>query len=537
MKQNKEKGKGGLLIAAVDLGTTSLKIAAFSTDGVMEGRAILPYSLKTPRPCFVESDPDIYMESVESGFRSLASQGVDLQRIAAVGFSCQSETMVFADKNGKPLCNFISWMDNRAVKQAEYLSEKYGDEQCYIHTGQVGFAANWPAAKVLWMKENEPEIFRKTDKVALLEDYIIYQLTGRWAAECSMLSSTLYWDIREKNYWKLMLDEMGLSERHFPEIMESGEIVGEIRPEMAERLGLRCGTKICTGAMDNGIGSVGAGALHPGILSESIGSTLAVCMPMNTLSYDPGRRLPIHYYPINNTYMIHTFTSGGICLQWFRDCFCCTEKAYADLSGEDVYDLMTREASKVAAGADGLCFLPHLNGSQAPDRNTQARGVFLGISLMHGKGHFIRAIMESIGYLIRRNIEAISDMGIRTEEVRAFGGGSRSPLWNQIKADILQRPVCVTSSKEAACLGAAMLAGKAAGIFDNIEEASASMVKITARYEPDPKKKDVYDNGYAIYKKLQEDCREVFEMASSFRFHTIRNTYRDNSAHQENPSA
>ena len=269
-----------------------------------------------------------------------------MQRIAAVGFSCQSETMVFADNNGKPLCNFISWMDNRAAKQAEYLSEKYGDEQCYIHTGQVGFAANWPAAKVLWMKENEPEIFRKTDKVALLEDYIIYQLTGRWAADvpCCRLPCI---GISEKRItgnlcWMRWDFPNGIFRRSWNPERSWGRSVPKWRS------GWDCAAEQRSAREQWTMGSVlwGQERSIPGILSESIGSTLAVCMPMNTLSYDPGRRLPIHYYPINNTYMIHTFTSGGICLQWFRDCFCCTEKAYADLSGEDVYDLMTREASK-----------------------------------------------------------------------------------------------------------------------------------------------------------------------------------------------
>lgn len=512
MDEKTRQDNGKELIAAIDLGTTSLKIAAFTTEGEMAGRATLEYSLYTPEHCIVESDPDMYIDAVEKGFRIMASQGVWLKNIKALGFSCQSETMVFADENGRPLRNVIGWMDSRAEKQSLYLTEKYGNDLCYRHTGQVSWAANWPVAKVLWVKENEPKVFARTSKIALLEDFIIYQLTGRWVSECSMLSSTLYWDIREKKYWNLMLDEMGLTEDSFPEILESGEVVGKILPKMAERFGLSYDVKICTGAMDNGIGSIGVGALRQGILTESIGSTLAVSMPVDHLVYDPYRRMPVHCYPIKNTYMFHTFTSGGICLQWFRDNFCQVENACASLTGDSCYDIMTKQAVKAPPGAEGLCFLPHLNGSMAPDVNTKASGVFMGIRMLHGKSHFIRAILESVGYLIRRNLEALSDAGIDVEEIRAFGGGSKSPVWNQIKADILQKPLCTTSSKEAACLGAAMLAGKGAGIFDNIEEACKNMIKITAEYEPDPKNKEVYGHGYEVYKKLQEDCKEVFEM-------------------------
>ena len=209
--------------------------------------------------------------------------------------------------------------------------------------------------------------------------------------------------------------------------------------------------------------------------------------------------------------MMHTFTSGGICLRWFRDNFCQLEMACAEMTGEDDYNYLTEQALQTPPGAEGLTFLPHLNGSLAPDVNPHATGVFFGITMVHKKSHFIRAIMESLGYLVRRNMDSLEAMGIEIDEIRAFGGGSKSPAWNQIKADILQKTVCVTNSKEAACLGAAILAGYAVGIFDSIEKAAESMVQVVARYEPNPANKEIYDKGYEIYKKLQRDCGELFE--------------------------
>lgn len=502
------------LIAGIDLGTTSLKIAVFDTAGSMLGNATLEYQLYTPQSYYVESDPAVYMDAIEKGFKKLSEQGIPLMNVAALGFSLQSETMFFVDENCRPLRNSISWMDNRAVRQSQYLTEKYGDELCYKHTGQVSWGANWPVAKALWVKENEPEVFKKTKKILLIEDFIIYQLTGRYVSDCSMLSSTLYWDITTKKYWTPMLEELGMTEDNFPEILEPGEVAGVILPDMAERLGLNPAVKVCTGAMDNAIGAVGVGAVRPGMFSESIGSTLAVCVPTDQIVYDPNRQMPVHYYPIPDTYMMHTFTSGGICLRWYRDNFCQFEMTCADITGEDCYDLMTKQAALTPPGAEGLSFLPHLNGSLAPDVNPHATGVFMGITMIHKKGHFIRAIMEALGYLVRRNMDVLSAMGIEVEEIRAFGGGSKSPAWNQIKADILQKPVCVTNSTEAACLGAAILAGKAIGLFDSIENACDSMVKIVARYEPNPANKEIYDHGYETYKKMQEDCAELFEMNS-----------------------
>ena len=179
------------LIAGIDLGTTALKIAIFDTTGKMLGNATLEYTLYTPQSYFVESDPAVYMDAIEKGFKILGEEkGIPLKDVVAIGFSLQSETMFFVDENCKPLRNSISWMDNRAVKQSEYLTEKYGDELCYKHTGQVSWGANWPVAKALWVKENEPEVFAKTKKILLIEDFIIYQLTGRYVSDCSMLCST-----------------------------------------------------------------------------------------------------------------------------------------------------------------------------------------------------------------------------------------------------------------------------------------------------------------------------------------------------------
>ncbi|MGX8709523.1 MAG: xylulokinase [bacterium] len=504
----------GKLLVGIDLGTTALKIAVFNTAGRMQGSATLEYKIFTPQSYYVESDPAIYMDAIEKGFAKLAAQDIDLMDIEAIGFSCQSETMFFVDEDCKPLRNSISWMDNRAVEQAERLTKKYGNELCYKHTGQISWGANWPLTKALWVKENEPEVFSKTKKILLIEDFIIYQFTGRYVADCAMLTSTLYWDITTKKYWKPMLAELGMTEDNFPEILEPGEVAGVILPEMAKRLNLNPNVKICTGAMDNAIGALGVGACRPGIFSESIGSTLAVCVPTDKIVYDPNNQMPVHYYPIKDTYMMHTFTSGGICLRWFRDNFCQFEMTCAEMTGESDYTLLDKEAIQAPPGSESLSFLPHLNGSLAPDVNPHATGVFMGITLVHKKSHFIRAIMESLGYLVRRNVDALASMGLEVDEIRAFGGGSKSPEWNQINADILQKTVCVTNSKEAACLGAAILAGYATGIFDSIENACDNMIEVVARYKPNPENKAVYDHGYEVYKKMQTDCAELFEVVN-----------------------
>lgn len=498
-------------ILGIDIGTTSLKTAIFDTEGNRLAAAVTEYSLLTPEPNIVEVPCSIYMDSIRKGLASCAEQGADLKRIGVVGFSVQGETLIFLDKEGQPLGNAIVWMDNRAGKQAEEMREKFGDETCYKVTGQVSFEANWPAEKILWVRENEPDRFAATDKFLLLEDYVIYLLTGKFVAEGSLLTSTEYWDISTKRYWPEMLAFLGIEESQLPEVRESGEAVGTILPGIAAELGLADDVLITTGCLDQAAGAIGVGNIRPGIFSENIGAALAICVPTKKLTYDPNRLMPVHYFALPDTYMMHTFTTGGMCLRWFRDNFCQEEIDMQKLTGIDSYDLINREVEKVAPGADGLICLPHLQGSMAPDVDLNAKGVFYGATLKHTKGHFTRSIMESLGYLICRNLEAISDMGLEVKQIRTMGGGSKSEVWNQIKADITGKELNVTySSQDTACLGAAILAGKAAGIYDSIESAVDSMVKIRRTYTPDAERHAMYRKQYEKFKVLFKAMKSVY---------------------------
>lgn len=500
------------LILGIDVGTTSLKAAVFDHEGVQKAAAVVEYSLLTPQPNIVEAPCGIYMDSIVKCMEVIRSGGaVDTRDVTAVGFSVQGETLCLLDEAGQPLKNAIVWMDNRAGEQAEKLRAHFGDEQCYQVTGQVSFEACWPAAKLLWVKENEPELFAKTRHFLLLEDYVIYLLTGKFVAEGSLLTSTEYWDIRTKKYWPEMLEFIGIDPSALPEIRESGELVGTILPEMAELLGISPKARITTGCLDQAAGAIGVGNIYPGIFSENIGAALAICVPTSKLTYDPNRQMPVHYFATPDTYMMHTFTTGGMCLRWFRDGFCQQEIDMQKLTGLDAYDLMGKEADSVPPGADGLICLPHLQGSMAPDVNLNAKGVFYGATLQHSKPHFVRSIMESLGSLICRNLEAIDAMGLEVKQIRTMGGGSKSDIWNQIKADITGKTLHVTySSQDTACLGAAILAGKAAGVFESIESAVNSMVKIKKTFEPNPANREIYDKQYKKFKMLFEALTPVF---------------------------
>ena len=501
-------------ILGIDIGTTSLKAAVFDHSGVQRAAAVVEYSLLTPNTTFVEAPCEVYMDSVTQCMDIIRKSGqVNTEDITTVGFSVQGETLCLLNDSGTPLKNAIVWMDNRAGEQAEKLRAKFGDELCYKVTGQVSFEACWPAAKLLWVRENEPELWKKVRHILLLEDYIIYLLTGKFVAEGSLLTSTEYWDIRTKKYWPEMLEYLEVDEAWLPEIMESGRLVGTILPQMAEKLGISKKAQIATGCLDQAAGAIGVGNIKPGIFSENIGAALAICVPTAKLTYDENRLMPVHYFATPDTYMMHTFTTGGMCLRWFRDDFCRSEIEMQEATGLDSYYLMDKEADKVAPGSDGLITLPHLQGSMAPDVNLNAKCVFYGATLRHTKAHFIRSIMESLGYIICRNLEAIDSMGLQVEQIRTMGGGSKSDIWNQIKADITGKTLYVTySSQDTACLGAAILAGVAAGVFESIDSAVASMVKVKKTFEPNPNNREMYLKQYKKFKKLFDSMSELFEM-------------------------
>lgn len=500
-------------IIGLDLGTTALKIAIFDQTGELQGVSTKEYQLMTPAVNFVEEDVEVYWSSFKEGLSELlSSTGVDPAAICALGISAQGETLVFVDENGRPLRNAIVWLDNRAQKQADDLRESLGgDETCYKITGQVSFEACWPASKILWVKENEPEVFAKTAKFLLLEDYFIYRLCGEYVSEGSLLCSTTYWNITTKKYWPEMLAKLGISEDRLPAVRESGEPVANLLPEVAKELGLTTGLTVCTGALDQAAGAIGVGNVCEGMFSENIGAALAICVPVNKPVFDPNRQMPLHYFPLPDTYMIHTFTNGGMTLRWFRDAFCQQEMDISALSGMDSYYIIDKEVAQVPAGSDGLVMLPHLAGSLAPDVKSSAKGVFYGFTLLHKKGHFARAIMESLAYIVRRNIEALGDMGIEVKEIRSLGGGSKSPIWNQIKADVLGCKLMTATAKEAACLGVAILAGKAVGIFPSVYEAVVNMTHVKEEYEPNLENKETYDTCYSAYKELFGSLDQMFD--------------------------
>ncbi|MBE7025852.1 MAG: hypothetical protein E7408_07360 [Ruminococcaceae bacterium] len=455
-----------MYLLGVDIGTTSLKAAVYDEKGREKGSIHLEYTLNSHGD-FVEFDPEEYWKMFLKAYDTL-SEGI---QIDALSVDTQCETLILADENGTPLCDAIVWLDNRATAEAAEIEAAFGTEKVYTVTGQPEITATWPACKLLWIKRNRPALWEKVRKIFLLEDFILFRLTGEFVTERTLQSSSLYFDIRKGAWWSEMLDYVGLAPEMLPKLCGSAENVGVYR-----------GTAVVTGAIDQIAGAIGAGVTRKGCISEMTGTTMVIFAGSDSIPpFNPNSKVPCHYnYDDQYCLMLWTPTAG-MTLKWFKNAFCESE-SFRDL------DVL---AEKIAPGCDGLTMLPHLCGSMMPKYNPAARGGFYGFSLEHTKGHFIRSVLEAVACMLKENLDYL---GTYVDEIRCMGGGAASPLWCQIKADMTGKKLITLKNKETACLGSAILAGVGAGIFPDVCSATEALVEVDACFLPQSTDyKEVYD--------------------------------------------
>lgn len=476
----------------LDMGTTGVKAAVFTPDGVMAGAGLAEYTLETPAPDIVELETEQYWISAKKAVvEAVEKAGIRAEDIQSVAVTGQAETLIFTDADGKPVRKAIVWLDNRAHDEAAELEKKFTNEALFRMSGQTEMLPCWPAAKILWLKRHEPEIFAKTAKYLMVEDYIVHKLTGKFATCRGLMPSALYYDIRTGKYDPAMLKELGIGENHLPELKDAGEVIGECIENDSP---LKPGTLVAAAPIDHVCGNLGSGCSGAGMISETTGCTLALCAAFPSLVYDEQKRLSTYLGFAPGSFVLLPWApTAGMLLKHFRD----------EFAGGMSYKEFDAAAASVKAGSEGLILLPHCAGAVSPDCNPNARGVAWGITLAHKRGHWARAIMESVAYLLRDNVEALRAMGAQITEIRSLGGASRSSLWLQIKADVLDLPVTVTECQEATSLGAAILGAVACGGFPDTASAVKQMVKVAARVEPGDKQDiETYQKSFERYQQL-----------------------------------
>lgn len=478
------------LVLTLDAGTTSLKGALFDLSGSLLCSRVYEYSLDRPVPDIVELDPEVYWEAARRVIAEILKEtGVQPESITALGVTSQGETLIVLDRHGKPLRKAIVWLDNRAQAEAELIRQEFGRERVYHVTGQQDIVPGWPAAKILWLRKHEPAVFKAAAKFLMVEDYLIYRLTGTFATDHALNPSTLYYDLREGGWWDEMLRFLGISIGQLPLLLNSGEVAGTVVAEM----GLSRKTRVTVAPIDQVAAAVGAGNIAPGMVTETTGCALAVCATVETPVYDPKMRIGLYRHAVPGLFVLLPWIpTAGMILRWFRDEF-----------GEGLdYAALSAAAAAIPPGSEGLILLPHFSGMNSPDINPEAKGVFFGITTAHRKAHFIRAVLESVAFALRDNVELLDESGIHCREVTSLGGAARSPLWLQIKADILQRRIKVMRCEETTSLGTAILSAVGTGLFPGIGEATKAMVRSTVSISPNPDNRDVYNAAFRQYRDL-----------------------------------
>jgi len=479
-------------LMALDIGTSAVKAALFDTAGHSAGIVQEEYELEKPAPDIVEIDPEIYWQATQSTIAALLKiSGVAPGDVPAIGITSQGETLIAVDQEGNALRKAIVWLDNRAVREAEAIAAAFDLDEVYRITGQQEIVPGWTASKILWLRNNEPEIFRKTAKFLLVEDYIIHKLTGRDVTDHALAPSTLYYDLQAGDWWDGMLGFLGISRTQLPKLQYSGE---NGMPVIAE-IGLHRDTLVVTTPIDQVAGAVGAGNISPGMVAETTGTAMAISACCAKPVHDPQKRVGLYCHATPGSYVLLPWIpTAGMILRWFRD----------ELGGDLSFDEMDQEAMQVPAGSDGLLLLPHFGGAVCPQVNPSAKGVLYGLSLGHTRGHIVRAIMESVAFILKENLEMLDALGIETQTVCSIGGGAQSDLWLQIKADVLNREIRTTETREATCLGVAILAAVGAGIYPDLGQAVAQMVRYKPSVQPNPEAVGAYAEHYGKYLELNQ---------------------------------
>lgn len=505
-------------VVGCDIGSQSLKVLLISEQGQTCGEASVSYPIEYPQPTWAEQSAEAWVDALKKAMRSLLSRtAVSAQDILAIGLDAQVDGVVPVDESGKPLHPALIWMDRRAVAQCEVAGRKMSQEQVFQITG-LNLDPSHVAPKIRWLADNEPRLFGKTAHFLLPGSYVALALTGNLGVDYSNASSTLLMDVRSRTWSQDMCDLFEIPMRLLPPIYPATQVIGTLLPHVAEEIGLSPTTKVILGSGDEHAACLGAGVTRSGLVCDIAGTAEPVCASSEKALFDETGLVETHSHAHPDLWLLENpgFVSGAN-YRWFRDQFAEKEIMLAHEIGGDPYVLLNAAAESVPPGSDGLIMLPCLMGAMAPTWNALARGTFMGFTLAHRREHFCRAILEGSAYAVRDITDQMLRMGLPLQEIRVVGGGARSPLWRQIKADVTGLPISITNTVETTALGAGILALAGAGMVNTIEDAVALTTHLIETRQPDPKTHALYEDYYQLYRATYFSLLPVFAKASKIR--------------------
>ncbi len=498
------------LLLGLDVGTTGCKAAVFDEAGRTIASHTEEYPLYHPHPGWAEQEPEEWWQGTIGAIQGvIASAGVDAGEIAAIGLSGQMHGAVLLDDAKRPVRRAIIWSDGRTTAQCRTITETVGAERLIELTGNPALEG-FTAPKVLWVREHEPETFERARLLLLPKDYIRYRLTGEVAMEISDAAGTLLFDVRQGRWSDELLEELGLPGALLPDVRGSAEVSGQVTPEVATVTGLTLGTRVVGGGADNACGAVGTGVVRGGLVAVSIGTSGTVLAHADEARIDPQGRVHTFNHSVPGAYyLMGVHQAAGYSLRWLRDTL-----GIEDNGGKRAYERMTEEAAEVPPLAQGLFFLPYLQGERTPHMDAAARGMFFGLSGIHNRAHLTRAVLEGVAFSLRDSWEILRDQGLPLDEVRITGGGAQSDVWMQILASVLGVELVRTSATEGPAFGAALLAGVGAGVWTSIPEACAATIRPLETIEPDTRLAERYTEGYTLYRELYPAFKDLYGRAA-----------------------
>ncbi len=496
-------------LLGIDLGTSGTKTVLFDTQGQVVKSAMAEYPLYQPQNGWAEQDPQDWWEAAKATIREVL-RGVDPSDVKGLGISGQMHGLVLLDENGQALRRSIIWCDGRTQAECDEIHMRVGRErliQIAANPALTGFTA----CKALWVRNHEPEIWKKTRHMLLPKDYVRYRLTGLIKQEISDASGTNLLDVRRRCWSEEILEKLEIDPALLPELVESADAAGVITEEAAQATGLLPGTVVAGGGGDNMCAAVGTGVVVPGKAFTTIGTSGVVYAHSPKLQIEPEGRVHAFCSCIPGEYVnFACMLAAGMGLKWFRDQFCQAEVQSARELDEDAYGLLNRQAALSPIGANRLIYLPYLMGERSPLMDNDARGAFVGLNAMHTRRDLLRAVMEGVSYGLRQNLDTMRVMNVDPEEMLLCGGGAKSPFWRQMLADIFHLPVRTIEVSEGPALGAAILAGVAAGAYEDVPSACASLIAPGEPLDPVEESEDAYERVYQVFLRMYPALKDCF---------------------------
>jgi xylulokinase len=484
-------------LLGLDIGTSGAKALLCDDRGGVLATATAEYPLHSPFPLWSEQDPADWWRGARQALREVVeATGVDARQIAGLGLTGQMHGAVFLDAQGAVIRPALLWNDQRTAAECAEITKRVGAARLIEIAGNPALTG-FQAPKILWLRNHEPESYARLAQVLLPKDYIRLLLTGTRAADAADAAGTLLLDLRARDWSDEILRALDIPRDWLPQVYEGPEVTGALLPDVAKELGLPAGLPVIAGGGDNAAAAIGTGIVRAGVVSSSIGTSGVIFAHADQIALDPQGRLHTFCHSVPGQYhlMAVTLAAGGS-FQWLRNTL--RQVGAPSLS----YDEMTALASGVAPGAEGLLFLPYLTGERTPHLDPLARGAFVGLTTRHSAAHMIRAVMEGVVFSLRDGLTIMRELGLPLGEVRATGGGGRSPLWRQMQADIYGAPVATLAAEEGPAYGAALLAGVGAGLFADVHMAVDRCVKVSGTTQPDAAAQARYEQVYSIYRGL-----------------------------------